>query len=171
MSGVIWFTGLSGSGKTTTALALQQSLTAKYTTQLLDGDIIRDLFPSTGFDRQSRIEHIKRVGYLASLLSSHNILTICSFISPFEESRDFVRDLAHGWFCEIYLSTPLDECIRRDTKGLYKKALSGEIGDFTGISSPYEEPKSPELKINNTNRSISDILLIIMEYLEKEYGI
>ncbi len=162
---VLWFTGLSGSGKSTISERVYAILEDEdYEVEHLDGDAIRDIFPKTGFSREERNAHIKRVGYLASRLQTHGVFVIGSFISPYQESRDFVRDLCDD-FTEVYVSTPLEECERRDVKGLYAKARSGEIDNFTGISDPYEEPENPELNIDTTNISIDDAVQQVLDYL------
>ena len=163
---VLWFTGLSGSGKSTISEKVYPILKERgYRTEHLDGDAIREIFPKTGFGKEDRIAHVKRVGYLASRLQAHGVFVIGSFISPYKESRDFVRNLCED-FVEIYISTPLEECERRDVKGLYEKARSGEIKQFTGIDDPYEAPQNPELEIDTTNISIDEAVEMVIEYLE-----
>lgn len=163
---VLWFTGLSGSGKSTISEKVYPILKERgYRTEHLDGDAIRDIFPKTGFGKEDRIAHIKRVGYLASRLQAHGVFVIGSFISPYKESRDFVRNLCED-FVEIYISTPLKECEKRDVKGLYEKARSGEITQFTGIDDPYEAPQNPELEIDTTNITIDQAVEMVIEYLE-----
>lgn len=153
---VIWLTGFSGSGKSTIAEKLYLEMKRRnFKVEKLDGDTIRDLFPSTGFSENDRNEHIKRVGYLASTLEKNGIFVVCSFISPFESSRNFVRSLCRN-FVEVYVSTPLSVCEERDVKGLYAKARRGEIKNFTGIDSPYETPKNPELKIDTSQVSLEN---------------
>jgi len=120
--------------------------------QQLDGDILRSIFPKTGFSKEERIQHIKRAGYLASLLEKNNVFVIASFISPYEESRDFVRTMCDR-FIEIYVDTSLETCEQRDPKNLYKKARAGEIKNFTGIDDPYETPSNPEMKIDTNNKT------------------
>ena len=163
---VLWFTGLSGSGKSTISEKVYPILKERgYRTEHLDGDAIREIFPKTGFCKEDRIAHVKRVGYLASRLQAHGVFVIGSFISPYKESRDFVRNLCED-FVEIYISTPLQECERRDVKGLYEKARSGEIKQFTGIDDPYEAPQNPELEIDTTNISVDDAVEMVIAYLE-----
>lgn len=164
---VLWFTGLSGSGKSTISEKVYPILKERgYRVEHLDGDAIRDIFPKTGFSKEDRNAHIKRVGYLASRLQAHGVFVIGSFISPYQESRDFVRNLCED-FVEIYISTPLEECERRDVKGLYEKARSGEISQFTGIDDPYEAPKNPELEIDTTDISVDDAVEMVIKYLEE----
>jgi adenylylsulfate kinase len=153
---VIWLTGLSGSGKSTIAVWLADALERQgHKVERLDGDTIRDIFPATGFTRPDRDQHIKRVGYLASRLERNGVFVVASLVSPYQESRDFVRGLCDR-FLEVHVATPLDECERRDVKGLYAKARSGEITSFTGIDDPYEPPRQPELTIDTSDVSVEN---------------
>jgi adenylylsulfate kinase len=164
-STVLWFTGLSGSGKSTISERVFEILNDReYEVEHLDGDVIRDIFPKTGFSRDERTAHIKRVGYLASRLQTHGVFVLGSFISPYQDARDFVRELCDD-YTEVYISTPLEECERRDVKGLYEKARSGEITQFTGIDDPYEEPENPELTIDTTNVSVDEAVERVLGYL------
>jgi adenylylsulfate kinase len=122
-------------------------------TEHLDGDQVRELFSQTGFDPASRHAHILRMGFLASKLEKHGVVVIASFISPYRESRDAVRKMCQNFY-EIYLNTPLEICISRDPKGLYRQALDGKIMDFTGIQSPYEPPPNPQLILDTSKFSI-----------------
>lgn len=151
---VLWFTGLSGSGKSTISEAVYSKLENKgFKVEHLDGDSIRDIFPKTGFSKEERNRHIKRVGFLASKLEKNGVFVIASFISPYQETRDFVRNLC-GNFIEVHVSTPLETCEKRDVKGLYAKARKGEITQFTGIDDPYEVPENPEIIIDTTNMTV-----------------
>jgi adenylylsulfate kinase len=162
---VIWFTGLSGSGKSTLSENLYEALKKKgFKVEHLDGDSIRDIFPKTGFSKEERNRHIRRVGFLASKLENNGITVIASFISPYQETRDFVRNLCSN-FIEVHVATPLEICEKRDTKGLYKKARNGEIKEFTGIDDPYEIPKNPELSINTTNLTIEESVTKVLRFL------
>ncbi len=162
---VLWFTGLSGSGKSTISESVFGILKKRdYEVEHSDGDAIREIFPKTGFSRKERNEHVKRVGYLASRLQTHGVFVIGSFISPYREARDFVRNLCDD-FTEIYISTPLEECERRDVKGLYEKARKGEIKQFTGIDDPYEAPEKPELSIDTTDLSIEESVEKVLDFL------
>jgi len=150
---VLWFTGLSGAGKSTIASAVVRDLLARgIPTEYLDGDAVRLLSP-TGFSRAERDAHVKRVGYLASRLAYHGVTVVCALISPYAEARRHVRSLCDR-FMEIYVATPLAECERRDVKGLYARARRGEIAHFTGIDDPYEAPEHPELVIDTTAVSL-----------------
>ena len=163
---VLWFTGLSGSGKSTISeLLFEQMQEMDLEVEHLDGDVIRDIFPKTGFSKEERNAHIKRVGYLASRLQTHGVFVIGSFVSPYKSARDFVRDLCDD-FTEIYISTPLEECERRDVKGLYEKARRGEIRQFTGIDDPYEAPEKPELEIDTTDITVQEGVDRVLAYLQ-----
>lgn len=163
---VIWMTGLSGAGKTTIALALTERLRVLgIPVEHLDGDTIRDIFPNTGFSKKERIEHLNRVGFLASRLERNGVFVVASLISPYKESRDFVRKICHH-FLEVYISTPLSECEKRDPKGLYKKARSGELKNFTGVSDPYEPPQHPELTINAAEISLDAAVDLILKKIK-----
>ena len=164
---VIWFTGLSGSGKSTIARRVVEALEARgVAVEYLDGDAIRDIFPATGFTRPERDAHIRRVGWVASRLERHGVTVIASLVSPYEESRRFVRGLARR-FVEVWVSTPFDECARRDIKGLYARALRGEIKHFTGLDDPYEPPGAPELSMDTTHLSVDEAVARVLRYLEE----
>ncbi|MFN8651932.1 MAG: 3'(2'),5'-bisphosphate nucleotidase CysQ [Gemmatimonadales bacterium] len=153
---VLWFTGLSGSGKSTIATQVVERLRATgRPVEYLDGDAIRDIFPGTGFTRPERDAHIRRVGWLASRLESHGVIVVASLVSPYRDSRDFVRGACRD-FREIYVATPFEECARRDVKGLYAKAKAGEIKHFTGLDDPYEPPASAELVMDTTEMTVPD---------------
>jgi adenylylsulfate kinase len=146
---VIWLTGLSSSGKTTIAGRLAERLAETGITPiLLDGDEIRTRLRLTAFDEASRIRHNLYLGYLASMLEKEGRVVVVSLISPYKKARDEVRAMCKN-FIEVFVSTPLETCMQRDHKGLYNKALRGEIKDFTGISAPYEPPLHPEITIDN----------------------
>lgn len=162
---VLWFTGLSGSGKSTISEKLFELMSDEgYEVEHLDGDAVRNIFPKTGFSKEDRNAHIKRIGYLASRLQAHKIFVIASFVSPYRESRDFVRNLCED-FTEIYISTPYEECERRDVKGLYERARKGEIRQFTGLDDPYEAPLKPELEIDTTHISLDEAVQKVIDYL------
>lgn len=166
----IWFTGLSGSGKSTLANELEKRLfVAGKHTMTLDGDNVRmGLNRNLGFKESDRIENIRRVAEVCKLMNDAGLITITSFISPFESDREKAREIIGAEnFVEIYVSTPLKECERRDKKGLYAKARNGEIPNFTGISSPYEVPVNPDLTIDTTDLTIEDAAEMIMKSLDK----
>lgn len=153
---VLWFTGLSGSGKSTVADWVADALVQRgLKVERLDGDKVRDIFPATGFSREERDAHIRRVGFLASKLEQHGVTVVASFVSPYAASRDFVRGLCRD-FLEVHVSTPLAECERRDVKGLYARARKGELRQFTGIDDPYEAPTRAELVVDTSTISVED---------------
>lgn len=160
----LWFTGLSGSGKSTLANEVEKRLVAiGHHTMLLDGDNIRHgLNKNLGFKESDRVENIRRAAEAAKLLNDAGIITLASFISPYKSDRNNAREIVGGDFIEIYVSTPIEECERRDVKGLYKKARAGEIPNFTGISSPYEEPDSPDIAIDTSLYSLQKATDYIM---------
>ena len=161
---VIWFTGLSSSGKTTLASNLEKELFfRRFFCQVLDGDNIRaGINNNLGFSVEDRLENIRRIAEVSKLIINTGLITICSFISPTEEIRQMARNIiGENDFIEIFLNPPLEVCEQRDTKGLYKKARSGEIKDFTGISSPFETPKHPDLEIDTSVTSIKDSVELI----------
>lgn len=166
---VIWFTGLSGSGKSTLANLLEQKLYDKgILTYILDGDNIRfGLNKDLDFSDEGRKENIRRIGEVAKLMSDAGIVVLTAFISPFREDRITVRKLLNeNEFIEIYVKCDLSVCEERDVKGLYSKARAGEIKDFTGINSPYEEPENPELVIDTTENSSEESVEKIFQYIE-----
>ncbi len=145
---VVWFTGLSGAGKSTLAAAVAARLRALgLPVEELDGDRIRDLLPGTGFSAADRDGHVRRVGFVASLLAKHGVWVVVSLISPYRASRGFARQLC-ARFVEVHVSTPLEECERRDPKGLYARARRGQIRNVSGLDDPYETPHGPELTID-----------------------
>jgi adenylylsulfate kinase len=165
---VLWFTGLSGSGKSTIARRVVAELEAGgLRVEYLDGDAIREVFPATGFTRPERDAHIRRVGWLASRLERHGVTVVASLVSPYVESRRFVRGLCRR-FIEIWISTPFDVCARRDAKGLYSRALAGEIPNFTGLDDPYEAPPNPELVIDTTGITVDEAVGKVLTFLESE---
>lgn len=164
---VLWFTGLSGSGKSTLADAVFDRISSgRCSVEKLDGDVLRGVFPATGFSKEARDEHIERVGFMASRLEAHDVIVVASFISPYEETRQFVRQMCTN-FIEVFVNASINECQRRDVKGLYKKALAGEIKDFTGIDAPYEKPIDPEIVVNTNEQTIEESLEIIFNYIDK----
>lgn len=165
---VLWFTGLSGSGKSTISERVYATLVQQnYEVEHLDGDAVREVFPKTGFTREERTAHLKKVGFLTSKLQKHGVFVVCSFISPYNDIRQHIREQCED-FTEIYISTPLEECERRDVKGLYEKARRGEIEHFTGISDPYEAPQNPEIEIDTTNITVEDGVKEVFDYLSSE---
>ena len=165
---VLWLTGLSGSGKSTIAKFLENKLHDNgIITKLLDGDNIRSgLNKNLAFSEEDRTENIRRIAEVSKLFLETGIVTIVSFVSPLISMRENARGIiGSNDFIEVFINTPIEVCEARDTKGLYKKARSGEITDFTGISSPFEEPETPELEIRTENRSIEECGNEIFDYL------
>jgi adenylylsulfate kinase len=164
---VVWFTGLSGSGKSTVADWVAKELQGRgLPVERLDGDTVRQIFPSTGFTRKDREEHIRRVGYLAGKLEANGVFVVTSFVSPYAEGRRFVRENTRS-FIEVYVATPLEECERRDTKGLYARARRGEIENFTGVNDPYEPPESPEVTLDTTRETVEESGRKVLAALER----
>lgn len=168
-SAVLWFTGLSGSGKSTIASALEYKLNREgRLSYLLDGDNVRmGLCADLGFSTADRKENNRRVAHLAKLFWDANVLTLVSFISPFRHERENARGLVGPDFVEIHVDTPLDVCEGRDPKGLYSRARKGEIAEFTGISSPYEPPVNPEIVLHTDKESVEQCVDRIMDWLRQ----
>ncbi|WP_105265154.1 adenylyl-sulfate kinase [Pseudoalteromonas sp. T1lg76] len=165
---ILWFTGFSGSGKSTIAGALEAKLhELGQHTYLLDGDNVRHgLCGDLGFSDADRKENIRRVGETAKLMVDAGLIVLTAFISPFQEERDMVRNLVgEAEFIEVYLDTPLTTCEQRDPKGLYKKARAGEIAHFTGIDSDYEVPRNPELTLDTSTQDIDGCVAQLIAYL------
>ena len=168
---VLWLTGLSASGKSSLANALELELYKRgFHTYLLDGDNVRlGLNKDLGFDEDSRIENIRRIGELCKLFIDSGLIVLTAFISPFQSDRDMARSLLEAdEFVEIFVDVPLSICEQRDPKGLYKKARDGEINNFTGITSPYEIPSNPEIHLKNFNVELQSNVEIVMQYLIKK---
>jgi adenylylsulfate kinase len=165
---VIWLTGLSGSGKSTLALGLEQRLFSEgFLTEVLDGDNIRSgINNNLGFSLEDRYENIRRISEVAKLFLNTGIITIAAFISPTRAIRQMAKSIiGENDFIEIYLSTPLEVCEKRDVKGLYQKARCGEIQGFTGIDSPYEAPVVPNLVLDTSEQTIEQTLTFILDYI------
>ena len=170
---VIWLTGLPGSGKTTLAKALYPELKRfGFKAEILDGDIVRkELSPELGFTKQDREIHARRVIYLCKLLSRNGVVSIVCLISPYREFRRYARNEinVNNNFCEVYVKCSLETCIKRDPKGLYRKALSGEIKDLTGLQDPYEEPENPEVIVNTEVQTLEESTDLILDKLLQSY--
>lgn len=165
---VFWFTGLSGSGKSTIAIRVHEELRKRRVdVEYIDGDALREVFPNTGFTRAEREEHLRRTGYMASRLAAHGVTVVASFVSPYRESREFIRKLCPA-FAEIYVATPLAECERRDVKGLYARARRGELKNFTGIDDPYEIPEHPELTLDTRTLSVEQSVARVLALYEEQ---
>lgn len=162
----IWFTGLSGSGKTTLNRAVSKQLAQRgLAVESLDGDAVRkSLCRGLGFSKEDRDENIRRIGYVAGLLTKHGVIALVSAISPYRAAREEVR-ASIGYFIEIYANAPLEICESRDDKGLYKKARSGELTGFTGIDDPYEPPLHPEVECRTDLETVEQSVNKIMTYL------
>jgi adenylylsulfate kinase len=167
---IIWFTGLSGSGKSTLAHVVEERLhQAGCRTFVFDGDNVRHgLCANLTFSKEDRHENIRRIGEMAKLFTEAGVIALTAFISPFKEDRERVRALvSENDFIEIYCNTPLEICEQRDIKGLYKKARAGEIKNYTGISSPYEPPETPDLELDTAGKSVEYNVERVLDLLKK----
>jgi adenylyl-sulfate kinase len=164
----VWFTGMSGSGKTALAIKLEEELRRRgLRVERLDGDIVRQgLTSDLGFSKEDRDKNIERVTFVAKLLTRNGVAVLCSFISPYRQARANARQQT-GNFVEVYCYAPLETLVERDVKGLYRRAMAGEIENFTGISDPYEEPFNPEVTINSATETIEESLSRILDRLEE----
>ncbi len=164
----LWFTGLSGAGKTTLAHIIVKELQARgMKVELLDGDVVRtNLSKGLGFSKEDRDTNIRRIGFVCNLLTRNGVVAIGSAISPYRAIRDELRR-SIGAFVEVYVECPLDTLVERDVKGLYKKALAGEIKEFTGVSDPYEAPLNPEVVVNSSTETIEESAAKILRKLEE----
>jgi adenylylsulfate kinase len=163
---VLWLTGLSGAGKTTLAVRLYDHLCKLgRKVEHLDGDTQRGIFTNIGFSKEARDEHIRRIGFFAGRLEHHGVCVVCSFISPYRQARHSARSQCNH-FIEVYVKASLEECKRRDVKGLYKKALAGQIPSFTGVNDPYEEPNQPEIVVDTEKQTIEQSVQQILDYLK-----
>ena len=167
---LVWLTGLSGAGKSTIALALERQLHGRgIHSYLLDGDDLRQgLNRDLGFMPEHRVENIRRAGEVARLMVDAGLVVLAAFISPYRADRQMVRErFARGDFLEVFVDTPLAVCEQRDPKGLYVRARSGEVPNFTGVSAPYEEPQAPELRIDTTTCTADGAAALILEHLHR----
>ncbi|MNO80078.1 putative adenylyl-sulfate kinase [compost metagenome] len=166
---VLWFTGLSGSGKSTVASSLEKRLhDMGKLTYTLDGDNVRHgLNSDLGFSDEDRVENIRRIGEISKLFVDAGMITIATFVSPFREDRQKVRELLGKDFVEIYIDCPIEVCEKRDPKGIYKKARAGEIKHFTGIDSPYESPINPEIVVSTHLNTLDECVDKLVNYLEE----
>jgi len=174
----IWFTGLSGAGKSTIANRVAAELRRLgRKVEVLDGDVVRNnLSKGLGFSKEDRDTNIRRIGFVCQLLSRNGVIAIAAAISPYRAVRDEVRQMVGGRFVEVYTRCPLEVCIERDVKGLYQKALRGEIPNFTGVSDPYEEPLAPEVILETSRETVEESVQRVLEglrahgYLDGETG-
>jgi adenylyl-sulfate kinase len=166
----VWFTGLSGAGKTTVAVTLTEKLRARgLKVERLDGDTVRQsLTRDLGFSKEDRDKNIERVTFVAKLLSRNGVGVLASFISPYRKTREMVRNETTN-FIEVFVHAPLEVCAERDVKGMYAKAFAGEIKNFTGVSDPYEEPLNPEIMLNTHEETVEESVAKCLAYLE-EHG-
>ena len=168
---VLWFTGLSGAGKSTIAHLVGPELEQRgHVVEYLDGDTVRThLSKGLGFSKEDRDTNIERIGWVAARLTRHGAAVIAAAISPYEETRQKARGLVEEWgtFVEVHIATSVEECARRDVKGLYEKAFAGEIKGFTGVDDPYEEPKNPEIKIETEEHDPEESARIIVDKLQE----
>jgi adenylylsulfate kinase len=166
---VLWLTGLSGAGKSTIAAKLGPALAERgHRVELLDGDEVRtNLCQGLGFSRADRDTNIARIGYVANKLATHGVAVVVAAISPYREARDRVR-AAVDTFVEVHVAAPLDVCAQRDVKGLYAKALSGELPNFTGVSDPYEPPTNPEIVLHTEAESVDDSVASVLGWVERQ---
>jgi adenylylsulfate kinase len=165
---LLWFTGLSGSGKSTLAVQLEAQLFERgFKTYLLDGDNIRaGLNKDLNFSDEARVENIRRIGEVSKLMLDSGIIVLSAFISPFNADRDQVKQIVGSDnYIEIFVDTPIEICEQRDVKGLYKKARAGEIKNFTGIDSPYEKPKNPDVVVHTDRMSVDDSLDLLLNFV------
>jgi adenylylsulfate kinase len=164
----VWFTGLSGAGKTTICQAVEQKLRSQgYKLEVLDGDIVREnLTKGLGFSKEDRDENIRRIGFVSHLLTRNDVIVLVSAISPYRTIREEVRQKI-GDFVEVYVSTPLEVCEQRDVKGLYKRARAGQIKQFTGIDDPYEAPLNPEVNCETHQETLEESVNKVMSSLEQ----
>jgi bifunctional enzyme CysN/CysC len=164
---VLWFTGLSGAGKSTLAIALEEALFERgFQVYVLDGDNVRSgLASDLGFSHEDRTENIRRVGEVAALFAHAGVICISAFISPYREDRAIARRAAGDKFFEVYVAADLATCEQRDPKGLYKKARTGEIQEFTGISAPYEAPLDPEIVVDTSSQPVASCVGALVEFV------
>lgn len=163
----VWFTGLPCAGKTTLASALRDRLEAcGARAELLDGDELRSTITiGLGFSKEDRNENVRRVGWLAELLSRHCVVAICALVSPYRHARDEVRARHHGRFVEVHVATPIEVCVARDAKGLYAAQRRGELSGLSGVDDPYEPPLDPEVVVGTDGRSVDEVIDDLLDYL------
>ncbi|MEA2367391.1 MAG: methylmalonyl-CoA decarboxylase subunit alpha [Thermoleophilaceae bacterium] len=169
----LWFTGLSGAGKSTIAEIVEAELRERGAkVEVLDGDVVRtNLSKGLGFSKEDRDTNIRRIAFVADLLSRNGVVAITAAISPYREIRDEARAMIGDRFVEIYVNASVDECARRDVKGLYEKAFKGEIKEFTGVSDPYEPPENPEITVDTENETVEESAGKVLAYLDQRVGV
>ena len=168
---VIWLTGLPCSGKTSISKGIEEYFKEKkLPIQRLDGDVVREtISKDLGFSKEDRDLNIERLSYIAQMLSENGANVVSAFVSPYRKMRNFTRDLCEN-FVEVYVSCDIEECKKRDVKGMYEKALIGKIKDFTGVQDPYEIPENPDIVVNTESESVEESVKKTIDYLEKNYG-
>ena len=173
LGATLWFTGLSGAGKSTIAQIVESELRERgYKVEVLDGDVVRtNLSKGLGFSKEDRDTNIRRIAFVADLLSRNGVVAITAAISPYREIRDEARELMGARFIEIHVKASVEECARRDVKGLYEKAMRGEIKEFTGVSDPYEEPLKPELVLDTEAESPEESAAKVLAVLDSRVKI
>jgi adenylylsulfate kinase len=169
----LWFTGLSGAGKSTIAEVVERELRERgRKVEVLDGDVVRtNLSKGLGFSKEDRDTNIRRIAFVADLLSRNGVVAITAAISPYREIRDEARQTHGERFVEIYVKASVDECARRDVKGLYEKAFKGEIKEFTGVSDPYEPPTDPEIVVDTENETVEESAGKVLAYVDERVGV
>jgi adenylylsulfate kinase len=169
----LWFTGLSGAGKSTVAEIVEHKLATRgLKVEVLDGDVVRtNLSKGLGFSKEDRDTNIRRIAFVADLLSRNGVVAITAAISPYREIRDEARGKMGERFVEIYVKASVEECARRDVKGLYEKAFKGEIKEFTGVSDPYEPPSAPEITLDTENETPEESASKVLAYVEERLGV
>lgn len=169
---VIWLTGLPCSGKTTISLELEKYFQKKdLSFQRLDGDIVREtISKDLGFSKEDRDKNIERLSYIAQMLADNNVNVSMAFVSPYQKMRDFAREIIGENFIEVFVKVDVEKCIERDVKGMYKKALAGEIKDFTGVQDPFEDPVNPEIIVDTQKESVEESAQKIIDHIEKNYN-
>jgi adenylylsulfate kinase len=169
----LWFTGLSGAGKSTIAEVVERELRERgRKVEVLDGDVVRtNLSKGLGFSKEDRDTNIRRIAFVADLLSRNGVVAITAAISPYREIRDEARQMHGERFVEIFVKASVDECARRDVKGLYEKAFKGEIKEFTGVSDPYEPPTDPEIVVDTENETVEESAGKVLAYVGERVGV
>ncbi|MBX2828869.1 MAG: adenylyl-sulfate kinase [Flavobacteriaceae bacterium] len=171
---LLWFTGLSGSGKSTVANAVEKALVKKgIHTYILDGDNVRKgLNNNLSFSPEDRKENIRRIAEVANLMVDAGLITLAAFVSPYQKDRENIKQIVgEENYVEIFVNTPIEECERRDVKGLYAKARAGEIKDFTGVNAPYEAPTAPDIEIDTSQVSVDKAVELVLNYIENKLKI